>query len=103
MFILADIQRDVIVIDWILHQPVPTRVAISQIGLPQKLSIRNINEVVGYRNADLHRVNFVPPLVLVRPPVARADVLAGGGDPVAAGRILLERNAAKPRGRLRAS
>ena len=94
--VVADVQRDVVVVDWILHQPIPTRVAVAEVRLADKLSVRNVNEIVRNRDADLHRLDFVAPLVLVRPPDAGAFSLARRVNPGPASRIFTEGNATKP-------
>ena len=78
-----------------MHQPIPTRVAIAEVGLADKLSVRYVSEIVRYGDADLHRLNFVFPLILVRPPDAGAFSLASCEDPWTASRVLAKREAAE--------
>ena len=35
--------------------PVPARVAVAQVRLAHKFSIRNIHQIVGHRHTDVHR------------------------------------------------
>ena len=69
--VVADVQRDVVVVDRILDQPVPARVAVAEVGLADELAVRDVDQVVRDRDADLHALDFVAPLILVRPPDAR--------------------------------
>src|SRR5439155_12582000 len=94
--IAPNIQRDVVVVNRILDQPIPTRVAIVKVSLAEKLSIGNINEIVRDRDADLHRLGFVFPLVFVRPPDAGAFALASREDPWPAKGILAESETTEP-------
>ena len=95
MHVVADVQRNVVIVDGILHEPVPARVAVAQIGLADKLSVGNIHQAVGNGDADAHVLNFVAPLIFVGPPDTGADVFARGVDPGMAGRILAEGDAAE--------
>ena len=89
------LRRDVVVVDGIVDEPVPAGVAVAEIGLAHEFSVRDIDEIVRNRHADLHALDFVAPLVLVRPPDARADSFAGGVDPGTASRIFAKREAAE--------
>ena len=93
----GDVERDVVVVDRIVDHPVPSCVAVAQIGLAGERAVRDVHQAVGHRDADLHAFGLVPPLFLVRPPIAGADVLAGGRDPVASRRVFPERKAAESR------
>src|SRR4051794_27736501 len=95
MLVAPDIERNAVVIDGILHQPVPARVAVTQIRLAHELAVGDIDESIGDGDADLHRLDLVVPLIFVGPPNAGADALAGGVDPRAAGRVLLESDGAE--------
>src|SRR5438445_8860835 len=90
VLVLADIQAYVVIIDRILDQPIPTCVPVAEIGLAQKLSVRNFNEIVRNSHADAHRLNLVLPLILVWPPDARALSLARRESPGTASRIFAE-------------
>src|ERR1700730_6762468 len=98
MLVLSDIQTYVVVIDWILHQPIPTRVAVAKVGLAHELSVRYINKVFRNFHADAHRLDFVFPLVLVGPPDARAFSFARRVDPRPANGIFAEGDATEPAG-----
>jgi hypothetical protein len=93
--VVADIQRDIVIIDGVLHQPIPSGVAIAQIGAAHKLSVRHIDQAIGDRYADLHALHLVAPLVFVRPPDASAGLFARGVDPWMAGRIFTKRDGAE--------
>ena len=95
MLVAADVQRDVVVVDRVLDEPVPTRIAVAEVGPAHESAVRHVDQVVGNRDADLHPLDFVAPLILVRPPDARAFVLAGGRDPVMASCVLAERHPAE--------
>src|SRR6266700_1791118 len=81
MLIVTDIHRNVIVVDGIMHQPVPSRVAVAKVGFAHELSIGNIHKAIRDRHADFHAFHFIVPLVLIRPPYACANAFAGGVDP----------------------
>ena len=53
---------------------------------------------LGSADADIHRFDFIPPLILVGPPDACSGPLAGRRDPVPAGRVLLEGEPAESAG-----
>jgi len=95
MRVVSDVQRHAVVVDRVLHVPVPARVAVAQVGLPDELPVRHVHQVTRDGDADAHLLHLVLVLVLVRPPHAGADVLAGGVDPVPAGRVLPEGDAAE--------
>jgi len=76
--------------------PVPPRIAITQIRLCDKLSIRNIRKPARNLNADIHRLHFIPPLILVGPPDAGSGAFARGVDPRVACWIGLEGEGPKP-------
>src|SRR5687768_17879016 len=75
--------------------PVPSGVTVAEIRLAQKLAVRHIDKVVRDRDAHPHAGWFVAPLVLARPPDARAFSFARGIDPVFAGGVFLEGDAAE--------
>src|SRR6266478_8263740 len=91
--IVPDVQRDVVVVDGILHQPIPTCVSIVKISLADELPVRNISEIVRYLDADLHRLDFVFPLIFVRPPDAGAFALASSENPWTANWVFAESEA----------
>ena len=103
MLVLADVQRNVVVVDGVVNHPLPAGVAVTQIGLAHELAVGDVHQAVGDGDAELHVLHLVTPLVLVGPPEAGADALAGGEDPRPAGGVLAEGEAAKPAGRLRRS
>jgi hypothetical protein len=82
--VVADVERDVVRVDRILHEPVPPRVAVAEVGLAEELAVRDVDEIVRDGDADLHPFDLIAPLILVRPPDRRAFALAGGIDPRAA-------------------
>ena len=96
--VVADVQRDVVVVDGIVNQPIPARVAIAQVGLAHEFSVGDIDQAVGNRHADFHALHFIAPLVLVRPPDAGAGLFARGVDPGMAGRVFAEGDSAKAAG-----
>ena len=83
--------------------PVPARISIAQIGLAHEPAVRHIDQPVGNGDADVHLLCLIAPLVLVGPPHAGPVALAGGGDPDAACRILLESQSAEAANLLRMS
>ena len=101
MDVVADVQRDAVVVDRVLHQPVPARVAVAEVGLADELAVGDVHQVVRDRDADLHRLDFVFPLIFVRPPDARAFAFAGREDPIPAGRIFTKSESAETADRLR--
>src|SRR6202046_567938 len=96
MDIVADIQRNIVVVDRIVHEPIPPRVPVSEIRLANKLPIGHIHQVVRNRDTDPHILDFVAPLILVWPPHARANAFARGVNPWMALRIFSEREYAEP-------
>jgi hypothetical protein len=80
--VVSDVQRDVVVVDRVLDVPVPAGIAITEIGLADEFAIRDVDEIVGDRDAQLHLLDLVAPLVLVRPPDAGSLPLTRGVDPV---------------------
>src|SRR6266550_1992799 len=97
--VIAAAQRDVVVVDRVVDRPVPPRVAVAEIGLAGERAVGDVHQAVRHGDADLHALRLVPPLFLVRPPVAGADVLARSCDPVASRGVLLERETAESRNR----
>jgi len=47
-----------------MDQPVPARIAITEISLAYELSVGDIDQAVGNRHADLHAFHLVAPLGL---------------------------------------
>src|SRR5215467_15964992 len=95
MVVFSDVQRDVVVVDGILYEPIPARIAVAQVGLAEEFAVGNVDQFAWSRNADFHAVYFIAPLILVRPPHARAQLLACGVDPSPARRVLFEGDAAE--------
>ncbi len=94
--IVADVQGDVVAVDWIMHLPVPACVAVAEILLAHEPPVRNIHQPVRHRDAYPHALHLIAPLVLIRPPHACADLFAGRVYPRATRRILFERHPAEP-------
>src|SRR5882762_9929565 len=103
MFVSSDIQRNVVVVDGILDQPVPTGVTVAEIRLADELSVRYVSQAVRDGHANLHRLDFISPLILVGPPDAGALAFARGEDPSAARRIFGKGKAAEASDCLRRS
>ena len=78
-----------------MHPPVPAGVAVAHVGLAQELAVRHVHQPIRYGDPNVGALRLVAPLVLARPPHARALALVGGVDPVAAGRVLAEGQAAE--------
>ena len=95
MNVVPDVQRHAVVVDRVLDVPVPARVAVTEVGLAEELPVRHVHQIARNRHSEAHLLDFVAILVLVRPPHAGADVLAGGVDPRPAGRVGPERDAAE--------
>ena len=49
--VVADVERDVVAVDRVLHVPVPARVAVAEIGLADELAVRDVDQVVRDRDA----------------------------------------------------
>src|SRR5215831_13825638 len=64
-----------------MHPPIPSRVAIAEVSLAHELSIRHIDQSVRDRDTDLHILDLVAPLLLVRPPNACTNAFASGVNP----------------------
>jgi hypothetical protein len=60
--------------------PVPACVAVAEIGLTLEASIGDLDQAAGGLDANIHILDFIAPLVLIRPPYARALFFAGGID-----------------------
>src|SRR4030095_2112558 len=95
MLITTNVQRNVVVVDWIVDQPFPACVTVAERNLPHKLSVRDIDEVVRDLNTDAHAFNFVAPLILVGPPDRRAFTFASGVNPWSAKRVLAKSDTTK--------
>ncbi len=78
-----------------MDEPIPTRVAVAEVGLAHELSVGDIHQIARDRDADLHVLDFITPLVLIGPPDARADAFARGVNPGTALGILAEGKAAE--------
>src|SRR6266498_2648128 len=96
MDIIANVQGDVVVVDGILDQPIPTCVAVTQICLSEKLAVRNVNQIMRNRDANSHALNLVAPLVLIRPPDTGSLFLAGSVNPGVTRGIFPESDTSKP-------
>src|SRR5581483_8163528 len=95
VFVRADIERHVVVIDRIVNGPVVARVAIAQVSFADKPSVGNIGERTGNGDVQLHALDFIALLVFVGPPDAGADAFARGRDPVPPGGVFAKADAAK--------
>src|SRR5262245_66691328 len=62
------------------------------------MPVRDVHQIVGDRDAQLHVLDLVTPLILARPPDAGALALAGGVDPVPACRVPSEGDSAEAAG-----
>src|ERR1035437_7151934 len=91
----SDVERNVIVVDWVLHLPVPTRESVVQVGPALEPSSRNLHQVARRLHADVYRFDFIAPLVLVRPPYACAFLFTCGIHERPAHRICAEDEAAE--------
>src|SRR5580698_4248389 len=98
MFVVADVQRDIVIIDGIMDEPIPAGVAVTEIGFSHELSVGDIDETIWDRYADLHVLNFVAPLIFVRPPDTRSYSFARSVDPGMSGRIFAESETAESAG-----
>src|SRR4030095_7435417 len=96
MLVAGDVYRDAVVVDWVLHEPVPAGVAVAKIGLAHEASIRDVHQIAGDGDADLHALHFVAPLILVRPPYPCAFVFARSRDPGMSCAVGAARHAAEP-------
>lgn len=95
MDVVAYVEGNIVVVDGIVDEPVPPRVAVAEIGLAEESSVRDINQTIGNRNTDFHALHFVAPLVFVGPPDAGADAFARGENPRMAFGIFVEGEAAE--------
>jgi len=74
----------------VVDAPVPLRVAVAEIALARKAAVRDLDEVAGDFDGDVHALDLVAPLIFIWPPQAGADAFAGGVDQGVAGDVLLE-------------
>ncbi len=95
MFVRANVQRHVVIIDRIADLPIPARVAVAQILLAQKPPVGNIHQVVRHGDVHLHILDFIALLIFVRPPDARANAFARGRNPMPARRVFAKADAAE--------
>src|SRR5258708_14670044 len=93
--------REIVVVEGILIQAVPTRVSVVKISLAEELSVGNICELVRHLDADLHRLDFVFPLIFVRPPDAGAFALASSQNPWTPNWVFAESETTETANRLR--
>src|SRR5215831_14829108 len=84
-----------------MHGPIPSGVAVTQVGLADKLAVRNIDEIDWNGHADIHAFDLIVPLILVRPPHQGTWAFARAVDPGMAGRVIFKRETAEPTGLLR--
>src|SRR5215469_16890795 len=96
MLIIAYVQGNIVVIDRIMYPPIPSRVAIAEVRLAHELSIRHIDQSVRDRDTDLHILDLVAPLLLVRPPNACPYAFARGVNPGVTCGILPESKTTEP-------
>src|SRR5690606_32899044 len=87
----------VVIVYRIAHKPVAPRVAIAEIFAAAEPAVRHVGEPVGYADADEHAIHLVRLVVLVGPPYAGAQALAGGGYPVFSVAVFLEIKPTVPR------
>src|SRR5690606_25727859 len=97
MHVIANVGRYVVIVYRIAHKPVEPRVAIAEIFAAAEPAVRHVGEPVGYADADEHAIHLVRLVVLVGPPYAGAQALAGGGYPVFSVAVFLEIKPAVPR------
>src|SRR5690606_24416554 len=95
--VVANVGSNVVIVDRVTHEPIETRIAITQVFAPPEPAVGYVGEAVGYANADEHAIHFVRLVVFIGPPYAGAQALAGGGNPVLSVAIFLEIEASVPR------
>src|SRR5262245_36719494 len=95
MLVGPDIDRDTVIIDRIADVPVPAREAVAQVLFADETAVGGVHQSIRYGDADVHRVDLVAPLVLIRPPDAGALPLAGRVNPVSPFRVFAKREPAK--------
>ncbi len=90
VLVVANVERDVVVVDGVVDAPVPLRVAVAEVALGDEPAVGDIDEVAGNGDGEVHVLDLVFPLVFVGPPHAGADAFAGGVDPRLTGGVVLE-------------
>src|SRR6185437_3516679 len=99
--VLAGVDLDIIVVDWILDEPVVRRRVIGVArGLPQT-AVGNVDDRIRYGYGDAQTVRLVGLEILVGPPHARAQSLARGRDPRVACTVVRPYETTVPRRALR--
>jgi hypothetical protein len=94
--ILADVERDIVVVDGVMHAPLPFGVAIAKVAAGDEAAVAYVHEAVRHGDVEFHAIlRLVAPLVLVGPPDAGAFALAGRSDPGLACFIVVEAEAAE--------
>jgi len=79
-----------------VYGPIPSRISVTEVGLAHEPSVRNIDEAVRDRHANLHVFDFIA--VFVRPPYACPDAFARRVNPRMAGGIFSKGEASEPAG-----
>src|SRR5215208_3404227 len=79
VYIVADVDVDAVVIDWIHDLPVKRLLPGSNIMVHLlQAAIGNRNQAIGHGYTDLHSaIRFVRPVIFIGPPNARPDSLGG--------------------------
>ena len=95
---LADVDRDVVIIDRIADPPDESGPAVVQGGPLDESAVGDVLEAGRDGDGEGHRLRLVGRVVLVGPPEARAGPLGGDGDPGVAARVLGPGEAAVPGG-----
>ena len=96
VLVVADVERDVVVVDRVVHVPTPLGVAVAEVLGAFEAAVGDVGQVVGDGHVDLHAVlGLVAPLILVGPPGTGALFLAGCRNPGLPGLVLVEAETAE--------
>src|SRR3546814_569978 len=77
----GNIDRNIVIVDGIAHEPVPAGVPVRKQFFSPALAIGYVHQTVGNGYADEHAVGFFGLVIFVGPPEAGAGSLAGNRYP----------------------
>ncbi len=99
VYVVADVDVDAVVVDWIHNFPVKRLLLSGSIMVRLfQTTVRNSDEVVRHGHTDLHSaIGFVGAVIFIGPPDTGADALAGGYDKVISKIVSSPGYAANPR------
>src|SRR5690606_16476821 len=97
MHIVADIDGDVVIVDWIADKPVEPGIATREFLYPSETPVRDVDQSSGDADTDEHAIYFVRLVIFIGPPCARTQLLTCGRNPVIAIAVFLEVKPSVPR------